>query len=140
MLEVGLISYREPSRLAADTSLAAAHSCLKDTHGHPRVRSGRLAFLGSSSFSGISRSAPATQRGSKHNPFGINSYKIVELKLPLESTLTEKIGGGSLGTSLRVAARDRSTLLESYSCIKKQNNSIRMIFLQKNRGGTPTLK
>jgi hypothetical protein len=134
MLEVGLVSYREPSPLVANTSLAAAHSCLKDTHGHAHVRSVRPVFLGSGSFSDISRSAPATERGSKHNPFGINSYKIVELKLPLESTLTEKIGGGSLGTSLPVAARDRSTLLESYPCIKKQNNSLGMISLQKNRG------
>ena len=76
---------------------------------------------------------------SARNSYRMNTCKMMSLS-PLESALAENRGGAPSVAIPYLVARALSTRLESYSCTKNKSNYLRMIFLQKKVGGTPTLK
>ena len=134
MLELRPDPYAKPSRFANHRQRLAVFARRGTaTPGCATAVSGNIATSTEPEES-LSSRPPAAVRKLRRKRLEISTYESIRLKLHLESTLTEKMRGGSLGTSLRVAARDRSTLLESYSCKSTSATPMESYSCKKYRG------
>ncbi len=82
---------------------------------------------------------PVPMRLSGSNPFVFSTYKIIRIKLSLESAVTEKSSTRTLSANHHFLSGHKLSHLESYSCSELKDNCPGMIFLQKKVGGTPAL-
>lgn len=133
MLELRLGSRPIPSRLGSNLSAASLNAPGEDGRASIRLRAlPHWRFL--CDYGRVLRPIMSTYTNFASNSCRMSIYKIVGLKVPLESIPTENRGGAGPGATPSLAAHPLSTDLESYSCAIKQSNSLGMISLQKSGG------